>query len=231
MKKTTADSPPFAGFSPRSLKFLNDLDRNNNREWFARHKDEFVQHVADPMKRLVADLAPMVLELDPQLVTAPNRVIARIHRDTRFSHDKSPYRPRIWLAFKRNVESSMIAPVFMFQLEGSRYLFGAGIACASPATMRCFREKVDADPKAFLKIIEPFRKHKSLKLESDRYKRSLPHEHGPIIDPWYQSKTIAVIAHREPDKTLYSKKLVDLLLDQYVLLKPLYDFLWSVTVR
>ncbi len=225
----TSLEQPFDGFSPGSLKFFHDLERNNNREWFAEHKDEYVRYAAEPMKRLVVSLAPMIRQLDPLILTDPNRTMSRIYRDTRFANDKTPYWPYLWIAFRHASKTWYSAPTFFFEIDGSGYSFGMNIYAPSAATMRRFRERIDADPRRFLETIEPVRKSRSLRLKPDHYKRRLPCELGKRIEPWYQSRAIAVFASREPDKTLYSKKLVDLLIDRYVLLKPLYDFLWSVT--
>ena len=216
--------------TPQTLKYFRDLDRNNNREWFAEHKAEYQKNVAAPMKQLAATLAPMVQELDPLVVVDPNRIVSRIYRDTRFSNDKTPYRPRVWIAFKRNVDCWAETPVFFFQVQEKEYMFGMGMYSANPATMRRFREQIDADPDFFLQVITPIRKSKTLQLASDCYKRPLPCEHTKEIVPWYQSKSIGVLGTREPDKTLLSPKLADFLIDRFVQLKPLYDFLWRATV-
>lgn len=231
MSKLPTEYPPFAGFSPKSLEFFRLLAKNNNREWFKKHRDEYLSSVADPMTRLVSDLGPVMLELDPALHIEPKRTIARIHRDTRFSKDKSPYRPRMWFAFKRNLEGWSGDPTYFFQVEEKQYLFGMGAYAASPETMRNFRSRIDEEPERFAEIIVSLSRQKSLKLASEKYKREIPNEHGKAVQEWYQSKSIALIAYREPDKILYSKKLVDLLLDRFVMLKPLYDFLWGVTKR
>ena len=218
----------FQGFSDKSLKFFRELDRNNNREWFADHKNEYVTHIQQPMKQLIAELGPVMQELDPQVIVDPNRIMSRIYRDTRFSSDKSPYRPRIWFAFKRNVERWSETPVYFMEIEQAQYSFGMGMYCAPAVMMRRFRDRIDKDPDEFLSIIEPIRRSRSIKLESEKYKRPLPHEHGPAIDPWYQSKNIAAMGFREPDKTLFSAKLADMLIERYIMLKPLYDYLWKM---
>jgi uncharacterized protein (TIGR02453 family) len=229
-KSLSFTKPSFPGFSPQGLKFLRNLNRNNNRDWFAEHRSDYLQFVAEPMKQLVETLSPMILELDPLAITSPNRVVSRIYRDTRFSNDKTPYRPRSWFAFKREVECWTETPAYFFQLEEKEYMYGMGTYSASAATMRRFRAMIDDNPEHFLRIIEPVRKSKTLKLEADQYKRRLPSEHPVTIDTWYQSKSIAVLAHCEPNKTLMSPKLVHLLIERFVLLKPLYDFLWKAVV-
>ena len=74
------------------LEFLTELSANNNREWFAEHKEwyqrchaTFVAFSTEYIKRLSA--------LDPSLaVLQPKDCIWRIYRDVRFSHDKRPYK-------------------------------------------------------------------------------------------------------------------------------------------
>jgi uncharacterized protein (TIGR02453 family) len=231
MKKSLSfSSQIFQGFSPQTLSFFHQLDANNNRDWFAKHRNDYLRYVSEPMKQLVISLSPMISELDPQVISAPHRIASRIYRDTRFSNDKTPYRPRLWFAFKREVDRWTETPTYFFQIEEKKYLFGMGMYSASPATMRRFRQMIDDNPNYFRNIIEPIRKKKTFKLDVDRYKRPLPCEHPAIIDAWYQSKSIAVLAQREPDKILFSSKLVDFLIDRFIFLKPLYDFLWQATV-
>lgn len=217
--------------SRKTLDFFHKLERNNNREWFEAHRDDYVKYVKEPMKSLGEILLPMLRELDPLIITDLNRVISRIHRDTRFSKDKAPYRPHTFFAFKRKLEGWSETPTYFMQIEADRYIFGMGMYSAPPATMRRFREKIDKSPATFLKIIEPIRKNRSMELESEKYKRPIPCEFPDDIvkkiNPWYQSKSIAVFGYREPDKTLFSKNFPDFLLDRFVLLKPLYDFLWD----
>ena len=40
--------PPFEGFSREGIKFFKQLKRNNNREWFGKHKAEFEDYVKTP---------------------------------------------------------------------------------------------------------------------------------------------------------------------------------------
>lgn len=221
----------FSGFTPATLRFFRDLDHNNKREWFADQRPRYLRDVQQPARALAEELGPMVRELDPAVVVEPHRVVSRINRDTRFSHDKSPYRPRVFLVFRRNVERWSETPSFFFQVDQRQYLYGMGVYGAPAATMRRFREMIDADPEAFREMIDAVQRSRTLQLESDKYKRPFPHalpqNLAATIEPWYQSKSVAVLAYREPDKTLFSPKLADFLVDRFVPLKPLYDFLWK----
>lgn len=96
--------------------------------------------------------------------------------------------------------------------------------------MRRFREKIDADPDRFLAVTAFLRQSRSFKLETEKYKREWPCDHPKTIRPWYQSKDIEIVCRRPIDRVLFSPKLVDKILDAFVRMKPLYDYLWTVTV-
>ncbi|MDR0521811.1 MAG: DUF2461 domain-containing protein [Planctomycetaceae bacterium] len=230
--QNTIQKTRFGGFTPNTLDFFRRLDKNNNREWFAEHKPEYQKSVAEPFKQLAVELAPMVQELDPLIFTDPRRTVSRIYRDTRFASDKTPYRPNIWIAFKRNSDCWTATPVFFFEITATHYMTGMGIYQADAATMRNFRQQIDHAPQHFREIIKTVCKNKTIKLEAEQYKRPLSCEHLPreyrkAVFPWYQCKTtLAVIGTYKPDKILYSPKLTDFIIDKFVFFKPLYDFLW-----
>lgn len=221
------NTPPFSGFSPETLDFLRELEKNNDRSWFAKNREDYVKNVAGPMKNLAAQLIPVVSELDPHILTDPKRIVSRIHRDTRFSKDKTPYWTHSWMAFRRPFENWFHFPTYFFEIHKEGYSFGMNIFRPSSTTMRRFREKIDEDPEGFEKRIGPIHRERSFKLETEKYKRLFPCEYREPVFSWYQSRFIEVISRRKPDKTLNCSKLVDRLADGFVRLKSLYDFLWS----
>lgn len=220
----------FQGFSPQTLDFLRRLERNNDKKWFTENREKYVKNVAEPMKSLAASLVPIVSELDPHIVTDPKRIVSRIYRDTRFSKDKTPYWTHPWMAFRRPLENWFHVPTYFFEIHKEGYTFGMNIFRPSSTTMRRFRNKIDDAPEDFEKLIAPVHRSRSLKLETEKYKRCLPCEYTEPVFSWYQSRYVEVICRRKPDKTLYSSKLLDLTADGFVRLKPLYDFLWSCVV-
>jgi uncharacterized protein (TIGR02453 family) len=82
----------FVGFGPEALGFLRRLERNNRREWFERNRPIYEREIRDPMRALVEEMDVRLARLAPELVGDPKRSIFRIHRDIRFSADKSPYK-------------------------------------------------------------------------------------------------------------------------------------------
>lgn len=82
----------FAGFRPGALSFLRRLARNNTKTWFEQHRPEYETAVRGPLRALVEEMDVRLARLAPELLGDPRRSIFRIHRDVRFSADKSPYK-------------------------------------------------------------------------------------------------------------------------------------------
>ena len=78
-------------FSKETVRFLAGLRRNNKKEWFEAHRDDYDHHFIEPAKAFVAALAPRLARIDPAIHAEPrvNGSILRINRDVRFSKDKS----------------------------------------------------------------------------------------------------------------------------------------------
>lgn len=88
----TSAATRFEGFASEAIRFLGRLERNNRREWFERHRAVYEREIRDPMRALVEEMDVRLARLAPELVGDPKRSIFRIHRDVRFSADKSPYK-------------------------------------------------------------------------------------------------------------------------------------------
>lgn len=74
------------------IQFLNDLKKNNNREWFTENK-AYYQQAKDAFDHFIEHLIPEVFRIDPVIgsLTAKETTF-RIFRDIRFSKDKTPYK-------------------------------------------------------------------------------------------------------------------------------------------
>ena len=74
------------------LEFLKRLTANNNREWFNAHKEEWLACKAD-LEAFTAQWLEAMQEIDPETTNLQVKdCMYRIYRDTRFSHNKAPYK-------------------------------------------------------------------------------------------------------------------------------------------
>ena len=94
MPAVAASLPKFTGFSKSAPGFFHELAHEMNREWFVANKDRYEREWVTPMLAMLthvhATLAPVY---KPTKLGAPK--VMRIHRDVRFSKDKTPYKTHI----------------------------------------------------------------------------------------------------------------------------------------
>ena len=74
----------FPGFPPDALTFLRNLKRNNRRDWFQPRKEQYGALIKAPMLQLIGCLNAELARFAPDYVTAPEKSVYRIYRDTRF---------------------------------------------------------------------------------------------------------------------------------------------------
>lgn len=88
-------------FTKQAVEFLMENKFHDSKDWFRQHREQYDRLVLDPMRALVAEIAPAMLDIDGRLIAEPKvgRSISRIYRDTRFSKDKSTFRDVVWCVF------------------------------------------------------------------------------------------------------------------------------------
>src|ERR1700761_5405139 len=103
----------FPGFSREGLKFLKDLKKNNDREWFTPRKAIFEEELRQPMVRLIEAVHDEMMRFAPHYVGEPPKCIYRIYRDTRFSKDKTPYKTHVGaLLWRKGTEKNDAASYY-----------------------------------------------------------------------------------------------------------------------
>ena len=82
-------------FGPELFSFLRDLKDHNDRDWFQANKDRYENDLLEPALAFIEDFGLRLPEISPHLVADARRQggsLFRIHRDTRFSNNKLPYK-------------------------------------------------------------------------------------------------------------------------------------------
>ena len=127
--------PKFTGFPPETLKFLKQLERNNNREWFAANKSRYEEAVLEPALDFIATMDPKIQALSDHFVAIPKRVggsLMRVYRDTRFGKDKTPYKTNIGIQFRHEYAKYVHAPGYYLHIDNTGCFLAAGIWRAEP---------------------------------------------------------------------------------------------------
>lgn len=142
-----------AYFDPRLFKFLRQLKKNNNREWFQENKARYEEDVRDPLLRFIADFAKPLHKMSPHFTADPRRSLFRIYRDTRFSKDKSPYKTGAAAHFRHEAAGDVHAPGFYLHLEPGDVFLAAGIWQPDSDTLAKIRQAIASNPERWKRVI------------------------------------------------------------------------------
>jgi uncharacterized protein (TIGR02453 family) len=157
-------------FGPELFKFLRDLERNNNREWFQRNKARYEAEVKAPALHFIEAMGPRLARLSPHVVADPRPFggsLGRIYRDTRFSKDKSPYKSWVGIHFAHeSATKEENLPGFMLVLYPGECGVSSGIWHPSPPDLKKIRDAIVASPGAWGKVL-----HKGTKILGESYVR------------------------------------------------------------
>jgi len=132
-------------FTPELFQFLRQLKRNNDRAWFAKNKNRYIDDVQEPVLQFVADVGAGLRKLSPHLLADPRPSggsMTRIYRDTRFSKDKSPYKTMVGIRFPHKSAGEVHAPGLYLRLEPGDVFIGAGIWRPDTKTTTRIREAI-----------------------------------------------------------------------------------------
>jgi uncharacterized protein (TIGR02453 family) len=229
----TANTGEFRGFRPAARTFLRGLRRNNNREWFLANRDRYESEVRGPLAALVEELDVRLARLAPEIVGDPKRSMFRIHRDVRFSNDKSPYKTNAACWFYhmdagRGVggDAAHGGAGFYFDIGPDEAWVGGGIWMPPRATLARLREQIDEEHESLAKILRApaLRPFGGLSREAmlTRMPRGYEADHPAAELLRYQSFTMGREV-READ--LFSARLPDVLAREFERLVPLVRWL------
>ncbi len=147
-------------FDARSLAFLRGLARNNRKDWFEAHRDDYDTHVKAPMAALIEEMDVRFRRFAPEMVGDPKRSMFRIYRDVRFAKDKSPYKTHAACWFFHEGASSKVGREadgggagLYFHLQPGASFVGGGCWMPPRPALNKFRAAIAANPKAFEKLV------------------------------------------------------------------------------
>ena len=197
----------FTGFTDETIQFLLDLKFHNNSTYFHEQHDRYVETVQTPFYELINDLADDMRKIDPLMEIRPYKCLSRIHRDTRFSRDKSLF--------------------YYFEFGPDRLGWGMGIWGENRELMDLFRKRMRANPDGTLALIDDMNlAGRHLLLNGRFYKRmDIPPEIPQRLKQWYTGKEI-YISRYEPDwKWAFSDRIVKEIRKDFLAMAPMYRLL------
>jgi uncharacterized protein (TIGR02453 family) len=171
-----------AYFTTELFRFLSRLKRNNNRDWFQAHKDEYETWVRQPALTFITAFAAPLYEITPHLVAdaRPTRgSLFRIYRDTRFSSDKRPYKTHLAMRFSHRGKD-VHSPGFYLHLEPGGCFAACGLWHPEPPTLLKVRSAMVSRPEEWRAVRKHLNWDDATKLS--RPPRGFPSDHEFVDD-------------------------------------------------
>lgn len=222
----------FQGFSRDTVSFFNELALNNERAWFEANKERYRREVVQPAQAFVLAMTEPLRTVYPDLQADPRPngagSIFRIHRDTRFSRDKQPYKTNLGIFFWHGWQGKRERPGYYVHLEGDGLKLYCGLYEFSSEKLLNYRRAV-ADPKRGAKLlgaIETIQAAGPYTLGGHHYKRiprgfEVPQERAELIC----FNTLYTVLETPIPAEVYSSRLVGYCIEHFTAMRPLLQWL------
>jgi uncharacterized protein (TIGR02453 family) len=231
-----SDFNGFSGFSKGTLNFFKELSKNNTRTWFEEHKNVYEEQVLAPAREFVIAMGAGLKKIAPRIQADPrvNKSLFRLNRDTRFSHDKTPYKINLGLWFWEGTGPRMECSGFYFHMEPEKLMFGTGLYVFPKNMVEAYRQSVvhPVHGPALAKAIKSIKKEEPYFYGGRHYKKipsgydaKHPNAEFLLHDGLYAGIEMAI----PPE--FFSAALVDLCFENYKKMLPLHRWLLALTER
>jgi len=224
----------FRGFRPAALAFLRRLARHNTKEWFERNRAVYETEVREPLQALVEEMDVRLARIAPELVGDPRRSIFRIHRDVRFSADKSPYKTNAACQFYHHdagrgagQDAEGAAAGLYFQLADGECFVAGGMWMPARPALEKIRELLADDADALDRIVRaPAFRRRFKALDREHMLTRLPRGYaaGHPAERWLRFKSFTA-TRMLTEREALSSRLPAILERDFAALVPLVRWL------
>ncbi len=222
----------FTAFPRASLDFLARIRRNNTKEWFEAHRNEYEKFILEPSRSCTVELGEHLQALVPTVNAIPkvNGSLFRIYRDLRFSKDKTPIKSRMGLIFWQGRGRRMQSSAFYLHFSPDELFVAVGIRGFSAEMLACYRAyiKVARHREALHAILETMRAQ-GFVIPPPQYKRlprgfdaSLNHEPLTRYDSMYVYTVFS-------PKLIHAQELIPTLYATYEAMLPLQQWVYTMS--
>ena len=134
-----------------SMDFLNQIKKNNNRDWFNEHKEQFITEQLH-IEKFADELLLLLNTHDVIETPTGKKSLHRIYRDIRFSKEKTPYKYNWSGSFKRAGKQRRGG--CYFHLETGNSFVAGGFWSPNPEDLKRIRDDIAFDAKPLRKILK-----------------------------------------------------------------------------
>jgi len=211
-KEAQATRPYFA---PEGLRFLRGLARNNNRDWFNERKPVYEAELKRPMLAVIDAVTGAMMDFAPGHVRAPESIMMRIYRDTRFSKEKLPYKTHVSAWWVHDGLQKTSGAGFYLHVSGKQVEIAAGAFMPDMEQLLAIRRYLMEHHQEYRKLAQARGLRRLLKDEESgvplsRSPKGFPAEHPAAA--LYRQKRWGFSASLEPEmatKPEFAKMVAD----------------------
>ena len=204
------------------FRFLKDLEKNNNREWFAENKPRFKN-----LETGVKAFYTFVMENLKQHDEIEKMKMFRIYRDVRFSKDKSPYKSHLAGSYAR--AGARLRGGYYLHLKPGGSFMATGFWEPNKEDLLRIRKELELDAEDFKKMINDKKFNKLWgDLVGDEVKtapKGFSKEH-PNIDLIKKKQYIFV--RKLSDKEVLSQDFAKLVDESFKAIRPYFDLMSDI---
>ena len=215
-----------AHFNADFHAFFAGLEAHNDREWYADHKAQYEQHVRDPFKAFVTQVIEACAAREPEFdgVEAKDCVF-RIHRDTRFSKDKTPYKTHCSANIAAGGKKSG-DPGLYVHADAHAVRIGGGAYWVEKDDLYVLRERIANHPQTFNDLVaeSAFVSHYDTVLGERNVRLPKEFQSAAQVCPHILNKQFYYMAELPAD-TLLRDDLLDIVMAHFEAAAPLRSFL------
>ena len=220
--------PEFAGFPEQGFRFLRQLKRNNDRDWFRERKPDYERYVQQPMEALVLAAARECRRRGVPLHAKEKNPVMRVYRDIRFSKNKQPFKTHVAAELRRSFSDSSC--MLYIHLSPEESLVAAGVWQPERPLLHAWRTAISEQPARFAKVCAALTRHE-IPLGKEHSLSTMPrgfqnYAQEPFAE-WLKLSSFVTVSHLERSQCA-TPDLLKTIVDFAVAVKPLLEFGWSV---
>ena len=139
---------------PEGLKFLRGIARNNDRDWFVPRKAIFEAELKEPMLAIIRKVTDAMMDFAPDFVRPAEKSLFRIYRDTRFSHDKRPYKTHVAAWWSHHGMEKTSGAGYYFHISATEVVIAAGAYMPEKEQLAAIRHWLLDHHKEFRRLLQ-----------------------------------------------------------------------------
>ena len=228
----------FKGFPKGALAFLDSIKKNNNKEWFEAHRNEYETLILNPSRAFVVEMGEHLQALEPTINAEPkiNKSLYRIYRDTRrMGANKTPIKHRIGTIFWQGNTKRMQSSAFYMHFSPDELYVAVGVRWFEKPMLDAFRESIKNDTKRseLALILKDIKAKDSgythLEKGYKRFPKGFSVEMENVDLSLY--KGMATYKVLDPKLIYNGEKLIDTLYKIFEDMLPLQQFMYEVSLK